>query len=109
MKAGGQILQDFAYATPERNRLAGGPAHNATVNYLYDTLAALGDYYDVQFEPFVFLYSAGNASFAANGVDQSASLMTYSPGGDVTEELVPVANFGCEAVSNTSSLCQSRI
>ena len=44
-----KTLEGFAYATPERNRVFGGPGHNATVNYLYDQIAALGNYYDVEF------------------------------------------------------------
>lgn len=76
----------------------GGPGHNATVNYLYDTVAAL-DYYDVRFQPFVELYTDGNASLKVNGVDQGAKLFTYSPSGKFSEALVSVANLGCNAVS----------
>lgn len=94
-----KILEDFAYATPERNRVFGGKGHNATVNYLYDQVAALGGYYDVKFQPFVETYSAGNASVKVAGADQGASLMTYSPSGKFDEPLVAVANFGCDAVS----------
>lgn len=93
-----KALEGFAYATPERNRVFGGPGHNATVNYLYDTVAALG-YYDVRFQPFVELYTNGNASLKVNGVDQGAKLLTYSPSGKFSEALVPVANLGCNAVS----------
>lgn len=93
-----QTLEAFAYATQERNRVFGSPGHNATVNYLYDQIAALNDYYTVEFQPFVELYSAGSASVAANGADQGAGLFTYSPSGEFSETLVPVANFGCEAV-----------
>lgn len=76
----------------------GGPGHNATVNYLYDTVTAL-DYYDVQFQPFFELYTDGNASMKVNGVDQGAKVLTYSPSGKFSEALVPVANLGCNAVS----------
>jgi len=93
-----QTLEGFAYATKERNRVFGGPGHNATVNYLCDQIAALGDYYTVDFQPFVEIYSAGSASVAANGGDQAASLLTYSPSGEFSEALVALANFGCEAV-----------
>lgn len=93
-----QTLEGFAYATKERNRVFGSPGHNATVNYLYGQIAALSDYYTVELQPFVELYSAGSASLAANGGEQEASLLTYSPSGEFSEPLIAVANFGCEAV-----------
>ena len=99
-----KVLEGFAYATPERNRVFGGPGHNATVNYLYDQIKALGDYYDVELQPFVELYTAGSANVSANGEDQGAALFTYSPSGTFSEALVPVANFGCEAVRLYDSL-----
>ncbi|KAI4176358.1 MAG: hypothetical protein LQ343_001097 [Gyalolechia ehrenbergii] len=92
-----QTLEGFAYATPERNRVFGGPGHNATVNYLYDQVAALGGYYNVELQPFVELYTSGSASVKVAGADQGASLFTYSPSGNFSEPLVAVANFGCEA------------
>ena len=92
-----QSLEGFAYATPEHNRVFGSPGHNATVNYLYEQIAALGDYYTVELQPFVELYSAGSASLVASDVEYTASLFTYSPSGTFTETLISVANFGCEA------------
>ncbi|KAI4185000.1 MAG: hypothetical protein LQ346_006005 [Caloplaca aetnensis] len=83
-----KVLEGFAYATPERNRVFGGTGHNATVNYLYDQVAALGGYYDVKFQPFVETYSAGNATVKVAGADQDAKLFTYSPSGKFTEPLV---------------------
>ncbi|KAL8880194.1 MAG: hypothetical protein Q9192_008069 [Flavoplaca navasiana] len=92
-----QILEGFAYATPERNRVFGSPGHNATVNYLYDQIAALSDYYTVELQPFVELYTAGNASLKVAGVDQGAALFTYSPSGQFVQPLITVANNGCVA------------
>ncbi|KAL8870005.1 MAG: hypothetical protein Q9174_003847 [Haloplaca sp. 1 TL-2023] len=99
-----KTLEGFAYATPERNRVFGGTGHNATVNYLYDQVAALGDYYDVEFQPFVELYTAGNATVNVAGEDQEAGLFTYSPGGEFSLPLVAVANQGCEAADYPSSV-----
>lgn len=89
-------LQGFADATPEKNRLVGGAGHIATVNYLYDTLAAL-DYYDVQRQEFTVLISEGSGNLTVDGKTQGAQLMTYSTSGVVSEELVPVSNVGCNA------------
>ena len=93
-----RILEGFAYATPERNRVFGSPGHNATINYLYDQIAALSDYYTVELQPFVELYTAGNASLKVDGVDQGAALFTYSPSGQFIQPLIAVANNGCVAV-----------
>ncbi|KAL8764865.1 MAG: hypothetical protein Q9209_007849 [Squamulea sp. 1 TL-2023] len=98
------ILEGFAYATSERNRVFGGSGHNATVNYIYDQVAALGDYYDVQFQPFVELYTAGNASLKVGGLDQGAGLFTYSPSGRFTQPLILVANNGCAAADYPATL-----
>lgn len=93
------ILESFAYATPERNRVFGSPGHKSTLNWIYESIKALGDYYDVEFQPFVELFADGNASLIINGVDQAASVFQYTPPGKLVEELVPVSNLGCNAVS----------
>lgn len=98
-----KILEGFAYDTPERNRVFGSPGHNNTVNYLYDQITALEDYYSVQFQPFVELFTAGSASVVANGEDQEAALFTYSPSGEFSKPLVNVANLGCNAVRRRKS------
>lgn len=94
-----KILEGFAYSTPERNRVFGSPGHNSTLNWIYNSIKALGDYYDVEFQPFVELYTNGNASVKADGVDLTASILQYSPSGKLSEKLVPVANLGCNSVS----------
>ncbi|KAL9596581.1 MAG: hypothetical protein Q9219_005708 [cf. Caloplaca sp. 3 TL-2023] len=104
LRAKSQVLENFAYSTPQRNRVFGGPGHNATVNYLYDQVSALGGYYNVEFQPFVELYTAGNASVKVNGADQDARLFTYSPSGTFSEPLVAVANLGCDAADYPASV-----
>jgi hypothetical protein len=94
-----KTLESFAYVTPERNRAFGGTAHNHTVDYIYNTINAFSDYFTVEKQQFVELYSAGNASFIVGGKEQGATLMTYSASGKVTAQIVKVANLGCEAVS----------
>ncbi|KAG7091941.1 hypothetical protein E1B28_008333 [Marasmius oreades] len=93
-----KVLQGFAFATPERNRLIGSVAHNQTVQYIHDTLTHLGDHYDVTLQPFsVIAHTGGNYSLTIDGAPTNASLFEYSPNGSITELLVPVANLGCEA------------
>jgi Zn-dependent M28 family amino/carboxypeptidase len=93
--AGSQKLQDIADANGGQ-RAFGGAGHNATVDFLYDTLVGL-DAYDVYKQPFVELFTAGTVEFAAGGEDYSAEYMTYGPGGDVSAPLVAVSNLGCDA------------
>lgn len=91
--ADSQKLQDFADAHGG-NRAFGGGGHNATVDYLFDTLKAL-DYYDVVKQPFVEIYSDGSGSLTVAGEPVAAQIMTYTPGGRVSGSIVPVANVGC--------------
>ncbi|KAM0421478.1 hypothetical protein ACHAPT_010651 [Fusarium lateritium] len=93
--AGSQKLQDFADANGG-NRAFGSGGHNATVDYLYNTLKGLGTY-DVVKQPFTEIYSQGTASLKVNGEDVEASIMTYTPGGTIKGPLVTASNLGCEA------------
>ena len=92
---GAQQLQDFANANGG-NRVFGSPGHNATVNWLADTLRATG-YYDVELQPFVALFSGGSAELTAAGSPVEAELLTYTPNGDVAGPIVAAANLGCDA------------
>lgn len=96
LRGGAQQLQDFAYAYPERNRVFGGQGHNDTVNFIAEVLEETG-YYDVEIQPFVELFSGGNASLTINDMAYNQSLMTYTPSGNVEASLVLVDNLGCEA------------
>ncbi|RSL65779.1 hypothetical protein CEP51_012926 [Fusarium floridanum] len=91
--AGSQKLQDFADANGG-NRAFGSGGHNATVDYIYNTLKGLGTY-DVVKQPFTELYSQGTASLKVNGEDFAAAIMTYTPGGTVQGPLVVASNLGC--------------
>lgn len=89
-------MQDFAYATEGRNRYIGTPGHNATVNYLVDTLAATG-YYDIEVQPFTV--PSASADLSINGVTYEAAPMIFTAAGAPSSPLVLVANIGCDAVS----------
>ena len=94
--AGSQKLQDIADANGG-NRAFGGAGHNATVDYLVETLEATG-YYDVYKHEFVELFSSGTSSLSI-GKDkvESAQAMTYTPSGKIKKPVVQVANLGCAA------------
>jgi Zn-dependent M28 family amino/carboxypeptidase len=93
--AGSQDLQDIANAHGG-NRAFGGGGHNATVDYLYETLTAL-DYYNVVKQPFPEIYSEGKGSLTVDGAVVPADILTYTPGGEAIKPLVAVANLGCDA------------
>lgn len=105
------ILQDIAYSTPRKNRAIGTPGHNATVNYLKDTIASFPDYYTVELQAFD-ISVAESANLTVNGVSIEVFGVTISPEGTVSGPLAVVANKGCEAVSvpactNLSKSCMS--
>ncbi|KAK0383703.1 hypothetical protein NLU13_9614 [Sarocladium strictum] len=93
--AGSQKLQDFADAHGG-NRAFGSGGHNATVDWLYDTLDATG-YYDVVKQPFVELFASASAELTVGGKEIENRPMTYTPGGSGTGKLVYVEGFGCTA------------
>ena len=91
------MLQGFADATPEKNRLAGGTAHKQTVDYIYKTLKKT-HHYKVERQAFSLVITGGTANFTVDGTLQNSSRIDYSPSGDVEAALVPIANVGCDAV-----------
>ncbi|KAF2108045.1 hypothetical protein BDV96DRAFT_588122 [Lophiotrema nucula] len=103
--AASQDLQDIADANGG-NRAFGGAGHNATVDYLVETLEAL-EYFDVSTQPFVELFSAATVEFTAGGTEYEAGYMTYSPSGTASAPLVRVANLGCNAVDYPSTVSGS--
>lgn len=91
--SGSQKLQDFADAN-DGNRVFGSGGHNATVDWLVESLEATG-YYDVVKQPFTELYSAGTADISVDGAPLESNIMTYTPAGSGTGLLVKAANVGC--------------
>lgn len=70
---GSQKLQDIADANGG-NRAFGGAGHNATVDWIYNTLKKTG-FYDVSKQSFVELFSAANVDFSAGGTEYVADYM----------------------------------
>jgi Iap family predicted aminopeptidase len=96
-------LEAFSLLTPEKNRVFGSPGHNATVNYIYDTLVKTGKY-DVTLQPFVETYSQGTADLTVNGEDIDASYFTYIKTSKVEGSLVAVRGLGCELADYPTEL-----
>jgi len=99
--------QGFASADPERNRHAGGTAHNRTLDYIWAHLSALCNYYALESQPFHSMVRVSGAA-ALYRVDEGRGIhgaaVTYPPRGVYTGDVVLVENGGCEAVSSLLSL-----
>lgn len=93
--AGSQQLQTFADQNGG-NRAFGSGGHNATTEWLYQTLKKTG-YYDVYKQPFVELFTAATVKFTAAGNATAAEYLTFGPSGEVSANLVKVSNLGCDA------------
>jgi carboxypeptidase Q len=95
-----EALQALAYSTPGRNRVAGSEGHNLTVEYITSQLAALGDYYTVEVQPWEgFTQQFGEAFFSVNGVEYETQVVEFSPNATVPEAPVAIVpNLGCDAV-----------
>jgi Zn-dependent M28 family amino/carboxypeptidase len=91
--AGSQQLQTFADENGG-NRAFGSGGHNATTEWLYQTLLATG-YYDVYKQPFVELFTAATVKLTLANGTIPADYLTYGPSGDVNGALVKVNNLGC--------------
>jgi len=99
---GAQQLEDFAYASEERNRFIGSPGHNDTVYWLKDTLESLDGYYNVSLQNFYTIAQINGTinAFLVDGAPVPESdylLFDYSASGNVTAPLVTVSNVGCNA------------
>lgn len=93
--AGSQKLQDFADENGG-NRAFGGGGHNATAEWLFQTLQETG-YYDVYKQPFVELFTAATVKATVAGADIAADYLTFGPSGEVSGNLVKVNALGCNA------------
>ncbi|KAF1923881.1 Zn-dependent exopeptidase [Didymella exigua CBS 183.55] len=81
------------------NRAFGGGGHNATTEWLYDSLKKYGDdYWEVYKQPFVELFTAATVKLTVAGADTQADYLTYGPAANnVGGNLVKVNNLGCDA------------
>lgn len=91
-------LQDIAYSTPNRTRVISSPGYNLTIEWITSYFDEMSDYYSYQVQPFIALYSEGNATLEVDGENiESAQIFEYSSGGVVEADFVLVDNLGCEA------------
>lgn len=100
--SGSQKLQDFADANGG-NRVFGSGGHNATVDWLVETLEATG-YYDVEKQPFTELYAEADGTFSYGGNEIETETFSYTPGGEVKAPIIKVDNLGCEEADYPAEL-----
>jgi len=91
-----QTLQDFAYATPERNRAIFSPGHRATYEWVHDLMTNLGDYFNVTYHEFVSEVRTSNITIESTSLVSEP--LAFSPTGAVSGVIVSVPNFGCDEV-----------
>jgi hypothetical protein len=78
--------------------LIGTPGHNATVNWIKETIEQFPDSYTYYLQPFDLSLGV-SANLTNNGVSMEVFAVGLSPAGHVTGPLVYVPNLGCETVS----------
>lgn len=93
-----KTLEGFAYATAERNRLIGTPGHNATVNWIYDTIKSFPDYYTVSLQPFDLSVGV-SATLSVDDKPLEVFAVGLSPSGTAKGPLVHIPNLACDEVS----------
>ncbi|KAI1270288.1 hypothetical protein F5Y18DRAFT_9207 [Xylariaceae sp. FL1019] len=93
-----QKLQDIAYATPSRNRVHGSEGHLNSVKYFEEELKSLGDYFDVELQPFTTKVTlTETTSFSIGETAYETLPFEFGNNGTWTDiALVSVANLGCE-------------
>ncbi|KAF2181525.1 leupeptin-inactivating enzyme 1 precursor [Zopfia rhizophila CBS 207.26] len=98
-----EILQDFAYSSPGKNRLIGSQGHQDTIDYIHDQMTAFPDYYTIELQP-LDLALGVEANLTANNRTVEVYAVTLAPGGHVSGPLVSIPNLGCEAADFPESL-----
>lgn len=102
LKAKAEHLEGLAYATPQRNRIIGSPGHNATINWILDTIKKYPDYYTYELQPFDLRLGVGG-NLTLNGVAKEAYTTDLSAQGTAEGEVVVIKNLACDLVCWTKS------
>lgn len=100
-------LSTETYGQP--TRVSGSPGHYATLDYIYSTLAQLGDFYTLQNQTFgIFSGSISNSILIINGtVPKSAKPMVRTPPTTYRQPisglLIKAQNYGCNSTDYSSN------
>ncbi|PSN67369.1 leupeptin-inactivating enzyme 1 precursor [Corynespora cassiicola Philippines] len=97
------LFERFAYDSPAKNRVIGSEGHQATIDYITNTIKQYPDYYTITQQPMPL--SVGiEANVTINGKDTDAYAVGLAPGGTASGSLVAIPNLGCEESDFPESL-----
>lgn len=105
MEKKAERFEQFAYDSPDKNRVIGSQGHQSTIDYITETIKKFPDYYTVTQQPMPLSVGV-SANVTVNGEDTEAYAVGLAPGGHATGTLVSIPNLGCNAVSIKES-CRS--
>lgn len=91
-------FEEFAYAHPEGNRLAGGKAHNQTLQYIMKQLSRFPSYYDLEVQLFhkrARISSSATLYIHGEKVDISGISRTNRAPELIQGEILPAMGWGC--------------
>ncbi|KAH7112585.1 hypothetical protein B0J11DRAFT_473024 [Dendryphion nanum] len=97
------LFERFAYDSPDKNRVIGSKGHEATVNYITETIKKYPEYYTITQQP-VPLSVGVSANLTINGKKNVAYAIGLAPGGTASGRLVAISNLGCKADDFPESL-----
>jgi hypothetical protein len=92
-------LESFAYSTPTNNRVIGSKGHQATVDWITETIKQFPDYYTIS-QQGVPLNVGESANVTILGEATTAYAVGFAPGGKVSGNLVVVKNLGKSLPTN---------
>lgn len=99
------LFERFAYDSPDKNRVIGSEGHQATIDYITNTIKQFPKYYDVYQQPMPLSVGV-SANLTVNGKDVAVDAVGLAPGGSASGPLVAIPNLGCEEVNKILCLYQ---
>lgn len=92
------LFERFAYDSPDKNRVIGSEGHQATIDYITNTIKKYSKYYDVYQQPMPLSIGL-SANLTVNGKEVAVDAVGLAPGGSASGPVVAIPNLGCDAVS----------
>lgn len=91
------LFERFAYDSPDKNRVIGSEGHQATIDYITNTVKKYSKYYDVYQQPMPLSVGV-SANLTVNGKETAVDAVGLAPGGSASGPVVAIPNLGCEEV-----------
>ncbi|KAL1593159.1 hypothetical protein SLS60_010766 [Paraconiothyrium brasiliense] len=100
------LFERFAYDSPDKNRVIGSEGHQATIDYITNTVKKFPKYYDVYQQPMPLSVGV-SANLTVNGEDVAVDAVGLAPGGSASGPVVAIPNLGCEEADFPADLSGS--